>query len=454
MPLALSATQQPAPRVAQPTQQINNYATSQPINNAPETVPQLSAPLFQQPPQQHQASEPSQLAPQQPQPLSQQPQAPRPPPQHFPMPFYPLEPMEQALTTLLANSQVTTNLLRHVFSSIYSQSGLTPEPHGPHHLHNPTLFQHQAQRSHHPQPANHGPTDQINGQGDTMLLSSVQQHAAQSNAVPQTQEPADTQLQPNNSSTNATNPIYQPVPLALNPAQQLTATSMPQTSQQNSTFAPQALNNDTAPPLPPQLSAPIFHPTPDSAPLPNQQPQQMPQHQATRPPLPMQYYPYDQVEQALTLLTNPQAATNLFHVFNIFLQSGLRAEPHGPHHPHNPQHYQHHMHGTHPHHNHHGPNGQGNGQDDTMLTISESKPRGLTRAEIDSLTPYIQMNEKDSRTCVICLSKFELKSKIRPLSCNHAFHAKCVDKWLRANRTCPICRRDALKTYPAKLKRI
>lgn len=89
-----------------------------------------------------------------------------------------------------------------------------------------------------------------------------------------------------------------------------------------------------------------------------------------------------------------------------------------------------------------------------MLTMSESKPRGLNRAEIDSLTPYIQMNEKDSRTCVICLSKFELKSKIRPLPCNHAFHAKCVDKWLRANRTCPICRRDALKIYGAKIKRI
>lgn len=184
---------------------------------------------------------------------------------------------------------------------------------------------------------------------------------------------------------------------------------------------------------------------------PQQQQQQQPQ---PIPPIP--FYQFPQVEQALALLANPQVANNIFsQVFNMYFQ-GIRSESnHTHHHHHQPHHYHHHLHGSHHHHHHHhGPNGQNNGQDDTMLTISESKPRGLNRAEIDSLTPYIQMNEKDSRTCVICLSRFELKSKIRPLPCNHAFHAKCVDKWLRANRTCPICRRDALKTYGAKIKRI
>jgi len=190
----------------------------------------------------------------------------------------------------------------------------------------------------------------------------------------------------------------------------------------------------------------------ESVPVQAQQQSQQPQ---PIPPLP--FYSFPQMEQALALLTNPQVANNLFsHVFNIYLQGGLRTEPHHLHHHHHPpHHYHHHLHGSHHHHHHHhSPNGQNNVQDDTMLTISESKPRGLNRAEIDSLTPYIQMNEKDSRTCVICLSKFELKTKIRPLPCNHAFHAKCVDKWLRANRTCPICRRDALKTFGAKIKRI
>ena len=27
-------------------------------------------------------------------------------------------------------------------------------------------------------------------------------------------------------------------------------------------------------------------------------------------------------------------------------------------------------------------------------------------------------------------------------TCNHHFHAKCVDEWLHVNKTCPLCVRD------------
>lgn len=43
--------------------------------------------------------------------------------------------------------------------------------------------------------------------------------------------------------------------------------------------------------------------------------------------------------------------------------------------------------------------------------------------------------------CAVCLSKFERSDQLRllPLCC-HAFHAECVDTWLVANQTCPLCR--------------
>ncbi|CAI8589683.1 unnamed protein product [Vicia faba] len=46
-----------------------------------------------------------------------------------------------------------------------------------------------------------------------------------------------------------------------------------------------------------------------------------------------------------------------------------------------------------------------------------------------------------SGDCAVCLSRFEQNDVLRllPLCC-HAFHAECVDVWLRSNLTCPLCR--------------
>ncbi|TKY72927.1 E3 ubiquitin-protein ligase ATL4 [Spatholobus suberectus] len=43
--------------------------------------------------------------------------------------------------------------------------------------------------------------------------------------------------------------------------------------------------------------------------------------------------------------------------------------------------------------------------------------------------------------CAVCLSRFEQHDLLRllPLCC-HAFHAECIDTWLRSNLTCPLCR--------------
>lgn len=36
-----------------------------------------------------------------------------------------------------------------------------------------------------------------------------------------------------------------------------------------------------------------------------------------------------------------------------------------------------------------------------------------------------------SLRCVVCFSDFEARQLLRVLPCNHEFHAKCVDKWLK-----------------------
>ncbi|XP_031621366.1 RING finger protein 44 isoform X1 [Contarinia nasturtii] len=78
--------------------------------------------------------------------------------------------------------------------------------------------------------------------------------------------------------------------------------------------------------------------------------------------------------------------------------------------------------------------------------LGEAKPRGLARPEIDQLPSYKYNPEThtgDQSSCVVCMCDFEVRQVLRVLPCSHEFHSRCVDKWLRSNRTCPICRGNA-----------
>ncbi|XP_048485940.1 RING finger protein 44-like isoform X2 [Plutella xylostella] len=81
--------------------------------------------------------------------------------------------------------------------------------------------------------------------------------------------------------------------------------------------------------------------------------------------------------------------------------------------------------------------------------LGEAKPRGLHRAEIDLLPSYkyTQHAGGEQSSCVVCMCEFEARQTLRVLPCAHEFHAKCVDKWLRSNRTCPICRGNASEYF-------
>ncbi|XP_064032784.1 E3 ubiquitin-protein ligase RNF38 isoform X1 [Pogoniulus pusillus] len=82
--------------------------------------------------------------------------------------------------------------------------------------------------------------------------------------------------------------------------------------------------------------------------------------------------------------------------------------------------------------------------------LGEAKPRGLTKADIEQLPSYrfnANNHQSEQTLCVVCMCDFESRQLLRVLPCNHEFHAKCVDKWLKANRTCPICRADASEVH-------
>eukprot|EP00118_Oscarella_pearsei_P011398 m.76395 g.76395 ORF g.76395 m.76395 type:complete len:78 (+) comp35982_c0_seq27:1222-1455(+) len=61
---------------------------------------------------------------------------------------------------------------------------------------------------------------------------------------------------------------------------------------------------------------------------------------------------------------------------------------------------------------------------------------------------YFQHNAKNEDKCVICLCGFENGQTLRALPCAHNFHKPCVDKWLGASKTCPVCRESAAPPDP------
>jgi len=78
------------------------------------------------------------------------------------------------------------------------------------------------------------------------------------------------------------------------------------------------------------------------------------------------------------------------------------------------------------------------------VDIQSAEPRGLSKLDIEQLPSY-QYEDDDSvsseqKRCVVCISDFEKNENLRILPCTHEFHSKCVDKWLKSNPTCPICR--------------
>ncbi|CAN6169783.1 unnamed protein product [Urochloa humidicola] len=48
-----------------------------------------------------------------------------------------------------------------------------------------------------------------------------------------------------------------------------------------------------------------------------------------------------------------------------------------------------------------------------------------------------------ARECAVCLGAVEEGEMVRRLpACGHVYHVECIDRWLAAHRTCPLCRSE------------
>lgn len=72
------------------------------------------------------------------------------------------------------------------------------------------------------------------------------------------------------------------------------------------------------------------------------------------------------------------------------------------------------------------------------------KNSGVDRGVVESLPVFrfgSLRGQKEGLDCAVCLNRFDSNEVLRLLpKCKHAFHVECVDTWLDAHSTCPLCR--------------
>ncbi|CAI5458168.1 unnamed protein product [Closterium sp. Yama58-4] len=57
---------------------------------------------------------------------------------------------------------------------------------------------------------------------------------------------------------------------------------------------------------------------------------------------------------------------------------------------------------------------------------------------------------ESERECIVCLGEYNEGDMVRVLdACHHMFHQDCIDAWLKAHNSCPICRTVLLPARPS-----
>jgi len=75
---------------------------------------------------------------------------------------------------------------------------------------------------------------------------------------------------------------------------------------------------------------------------------------------------------------------------------------------------------------------------------SRSKSNSYTRFRKKRAAKTLQRTFRKALVngiCAICTGSMFNSSNIKTLNCNHKFHNKCIEAWLKVNNVCPTCRR-------------
>ncbi|XP_071704960.1 E3 ubiquitin-protein ligase At1g63170-like [Rutidosis leptorrhynchoides] len=87
---------------------------------------------------------------------------------------------------------------------------------------------------------------------------------------------------------------------------------------------------------------------------------------------------------------------------------------------------------------------------DDKETNSAACEGGIVAAE----TEKERVISGEDAVCCICLAKYANDDELRELPCAHFFHTECVDKWLKINASCPLCKIEVGETILSSLTEV
>ncbi|KAK8652496.1 hypothetical protein V6N13_126528 [Hibiscus sabdariffa] len=79
-------------------------------------------------------------------------------------------------------------------------------------------------------------------------------------------------------------------------------------------------------------------------------------------------------------------------------------------------------------------------QDTPRIDGRVSNNRGSVPASEASIEAMRRVKVEGGGDCSICLEEFKEDEEGSEMPCEHVFHSGCVEKWLRVNGSCPVCR--------------
>ncbi|GAB5361093.1 hypothetical protein AAMO2058_000684900 [Amorphochlora amoebiformis] len=70
---------------------------------------------------------------------------------------------------------------------------------------------------------------------------------------------------------------------------------------------------------------------------------------------------------------------------------------------------------------------------------------------IEYYNPDSKSSPSYNTSCPICFEDYQSLCRVRVLRCNHHYHPRCIDPWLKYKNVCPLCQRKIDSIKPIKM---